>query len=581
MVRSCRGLHAVSLVFVVFFISNAVNAQRVTITSPGNKALFQQVGNRADIPVCVTTIGVPTGGGVQFVLDDRIVSPVQPRRYSLNYQYVFRSVPIGEHTITAYMIGIGGRRLPYYDRRTQIGVGDLVVAVGDSITAGEDDDIAGDNWSYDGRVGPYTNPVNHRQYGGCLPLLNNMLTTARRCPHCIINAGKGGERIAGAQVRIVDLVRKYPNAKTWLVAYGSNDANAGLSYNDFHAGLQNVVDTIRTAIPSAKIYIPKIFYGGSSLDPAITNYNNVMGDIIRNTPDVYWGADLDTMLRSNHARYDHLSAESGTWFSLNPFHHPNGYGVQRMAVLWRLALLDRAIVVADGVVPSAGNTWADKIYLEELDAVGLNPNNLLLVIERPPITSPPPMGTKLVGNWWARVKLTGALEFPRGYPTATVRLERLDFDAAGVTSANQIWLARDNVLLPTSRIEDTNNCYFTAVLDKPGRITTVADTIPPQMVCRSDPPNPDGEDGWYATVPRITLTAADNTGLAVGSIRYKWDSKSEVKYTGPFTASKGTHTLYYYAIDQSGNRSAVNSRTFMVSSTAVSAVPRYDWRLSP
>ena len=552
MVLALRYLCAVLIGMSLF--SDTSHAQSVVIDSPSDKALFQQVGNRADIPVCVTATDVPSGGGVEFVLDEGIPAESSAKHYSSPYQYTFSSVPTAEHTVDVYVIDSDGNRLSAHDQHTQVGVGEIIVAMGDSITAGEDDDITSDNWSADGRVGPYTNPVNYKQYGGFEPILNDTLTAIRGYPHWIINAGKGGEKISGAQSRIGGLVSTYPTAGKWLIAYGTNDANSGTSTSSFKSGLQSVVNTVRNAIPDAKIYMPKIFYGGSSLDAKELSYDNAIGDIIRATPNCYWGADLDTLFRANHSLYDHLTAQSGAWFSTNSMHHPNGVGIQQMAMLWKLALVDRAILVTDGVLSSMGSTYTDKIHLEGTNTLGLNSDKLLLVIDCPTQTPPPP-GTCYIGDWWCDLALTGASDFDEGSLSVTMRLEDSSLSSVGASQWEQIWLARDDIMLPTTRQVDPKSSSshdLTATVSQPGQIAAVADVEPPVTSCSTTPEGPDGDNGWYITIPLVALGASDGTGGLVTTY-YMWNSEHDVQYTESFPARIGSNDLWYYSVDQSGN----------------------------
>ena len=64
----------------------------------------------------------------------------------------------------------------------------------------------------------------------------------------------------------------------------------------------------------------------------------------------------------------------------------------------------------------------------------------------------------------------------------------------------------------------------------------------------------DGLDGWYVTVPTITLTCDDsvggNSGCLAGGTQYRWDGGGWNTYTVPFSPAEGTHTLEWYSEDQ-------------------------------
>lgn len=539
-------------------------AQSIAILSPGSRSIFQQSNGLADITVSVSVTGVPLKGGVEFVLDQAGKRRISTRSFSSPYQGVIRSVLPGEHTLDAYVIDSAGRRLSAHDSRDHIGVGEIIVALGDSITAGEDDDFHADDWSADGRNGPYIDRFG-TVYGGFEPILNDLLTADRGCPHSVINQGMPSELSAGGVSRVTQAIAQNPTAKTWLVAYGTNDANQNISVGAFKANIQSIITKIQSAIPGAKVYVPKIFYCPKTI---VASYHNAIGDIVRNTPNVYWGADLDTLFRANHSEYDHLSGEPGTWISDAATHHPNGVGVQKMAMLWEMSLVDRAILVTDGVLPSTGDTWADKIHIDGANTIGLSENNLLMICEQLDKVPVVPAGTLPTWPSSYLFSLTGSQSFASGGSlTVTLREEDDTGDPINTTSWNQLWLAEDTTLLATTRQKDPMSKYnedLIAVLTGPGQLATVGDITPPVTTCTASPASPDGADGTYSSAPRITLSASDGTGRPVASTRYHLDSGREIVYTKSFTTLRGTHTLYYYSIDQSGNAEAVKSMVLKV-----------------
>ena len=116
------------LLFALPVCSYAVS---VTITSPSENALIQHNNGVADIVVNATAAGVPLGGGVVFILDLDKNGGISARDYSTPYSFVFPAIGRGEHTIDAYIVDSSGNRLTSNGRISHIGVGDIVVAVGD------------------------------------------------------------------------------------------------------------------------------------------------------------------------------------------------------------------------------------------------------------------------------------------------------------------------------------------------------------------------------------------------------------------------------------------------------------------
>lgn len=552
----------------------------MTIIAPDSKALFQHTNGVASIVVSASASGVPSGGGVEFILDAGTPNARYSTDRSSPYSCVLESVPLGEHTLDAYVVDSAGCRLPAHDVRTQVGVGELVIAMGDSITVGEVDDIESDNWSADGRNGPIWDAGAGKWYGGFEPILNNLLTQARGYPHSVVNEGVSGEGTdtdadgspGGAIVRVNDLIARYPTARTWLVAYGTNDANRHKSATTFKQNLQDIITRIQTAIPGATVYLPKILYFNPSDSDVsyIAPYHDCMGDLSRSIPNVYLGADLETLFKGNHQQYGHSPPNS--WFASTTTHHPNGLGFQKMAMLWKLALVDRAILVTDGVVGSFGRTWADKIHIDGANAIGLTQNNLLAICEKPRDV-PAPSGSSFLGDWSVRLVLTGASGFSGGSITCKVRVE--DYLLPADSTWGDVALARDSILLPTTWQDNANPKHpidsqdLTATVDQPGQLSPVVATShpPPVTTLTINPPVPDGANSWYISEPRISLSGTDYAGNPVAAIYYRWDSGVTSVYTGPFSPPQGSHTLYYHSVDQAGRSEPEKSKVVKVDTT--------------
>ncbi|MBS3909194.1 MAG: Ig-like domain-containing protein, partial [Actinobacteria bacterium] len=90
---------------------------------------------------------------------------------------------------------------------------------------------------------------------------------------------------------------------------------------------------------------------------------------------------------------------------------------------------------------------------------------------------------------------------------------------------------------------------------------TVNDVVPPTTSLTTNPASPDGANGWFKTVPSITLTRNE-----AGTTYYQWGSTtgSWTTYSGSFTAPEGQHTLYYYSVDTAGNIETTKSKAFKV-----------------
>ena len=76
---------------------------------------------------------------------------------------------------------------------------------------------------------------------------------------------------------------------------------------------------------------------------------------------------------------------------------------------------------------------------------------------------------------------------------------------------------------------------------------------------------PDGQNGWYLRAPTIYLSSTDPGNPA---IYYKWDEGNETQYARELRPSNGRHSLYFYAVDEAGNRGPLSSLLVMLDPVA-------------
>ena len=81
------------------------------------------------------------------------------------------------------------------------------------------------------------------------------------------------------------------------------------------------------------------------------------------------------------------------------------------------------------------------------------------------------------------------------------------------------------------------------------------------------PQNPDGQNGYYITTPKVTLTATSPVDTNP-IIYYHFDSGNPIVYSGvPVSVIEGSHTLHFYAVDHQGNTEQAQSKQFKVDIT--------------
>ncbi len=559
------------LTFIIY--AAVVHAQTATIDYPFNRSIYQQTDGHADVEVSGNAFGVPPGGGMEFVFDPGKSSTRSVKVFDAPYITTISALSVGEHMLDAFALDGTGSRIGSSDHRDQVGVGDIIVAVGDSITAGEVDDILADNLSADGRNGPKDG------YGGFEPILNDLLTVARSYPNTVPNEGLPGENTNGAKTRIESLIASYPTAKTWLIAYGTNDANGSLSSSTFKANLQNIITQIQTAIPGASIYLPRVFYHDETQSSyqRIGGYDKAMADLAHSMDNVYQGADLDTLFRSNHAQFpNHANGQLGTWLATPRTHHPNGIGVTKMAMLWKMALVDRAFLVTDGYFDTLGVLDTDRVLVEAIKQAGVvNGSNLLQVCDMTG-KGPLPAGMWAVGNWRVKLALTNGGDFGGKQIYVTLRVDDNGSVLPEGASWKNVYLALGDTLLYTYRSTNSSNGrihYLTAQVDQPGMIVPVfsTDVAAPITTMAVTPRIPNGAYGWYTSAPKISFNSMDSFGHPA-KVWYAWDNDSEQRYWSQLPVPQGKHTLYYHATDDSDNSEPV--RSFIVKlDSSVPATP--------
>ena len=298
----------------------------------------------------VWTSDLTLGWGVKFILDkgtpnEQIsIDAIHP------YEITFLNVELGEHKVDAYIIDelqneqVGEEN---HDSVENIGIGDIIVAVGDSITFGYGDDLGTDNISIDGRnVG-----------GGFAPILNNKLSALYGYPHSIINEGIMGEKTEEGFVRLQSLLTQYTEASTFLILYGANDTNIwsnlesgkGLylgdigylgTYKDY---LKQMIDLVNNV--GKKIAIAKVpFALGES--PTSRDYSNPIEDGHRNVKAREFNEAIDELVNNPLNKISIVPPDFYSYYKddyLGKYFdnlHPNGLGYDLMAELWKNALMN-------------------------------------------------------------------------------------------------------------------------------------------------------------------------------------------------------------------------------------------------
>ena len=305
---------------------------------------YIQTGSSLGVAASVVGSALPGGGGVEFVLDLGRPSERTAFSFQAPFRATFSGLGKGVHTLDASIVDSDRHvqdRPGDHDRAIQIGVGDIIVAIGDSVTEGYDG-TAYDAPPYRSWLGVPVSSPDGRNYPQCgigtggsrdhwqeashLVALGSELERFAGYPVFILNEGVAGFTSGGYLARLSDpawvarIQALHPNR--WMIDLGINDDQQGVSRTSFQANMQSIVDTLRTtyAADPAQITLA-VPSRGSNWQPYIDNLVTPNG--------LSRGPDLATFY-ADHAS-DRPPLTAGV--------HPTVAGHVQMARLWGLSLI--------------------------------------------------------------------------------------------------------------------------------------------------------------------------------------------------------------------------------------------------
>lgn len=313
-------------------VADAVRVARdaFAFSSPSPNALSTD----GQVTVEIETLGLPPSWGVEVVLDGdepgAMALPAPP------FALVLGAIATGEHALQAFLVDAEGERVIAPPAEVAFGVGDRVLAFGDSLVQGTGDDDYSDNTSLDHRVSAK----------GFTPILNDLLTAGLGRPHSVAKDGAPGRQSAQASGLVAGVLAAHPEASRVLVLFGTNDAywsqrpsGFGLlpgdaGYTDsFKDHMRRIVDAvIADGREPVVAKVPPFAgdFGGptplSTLNGLIDDYNLVVDELYVQVPLAVPPPDL----------HGHFAAFPGEY---SDDAHPNGAGYQSMAAIWANALV--------------------------------------------------------------------------------------------------------------------------------------------------------------------------------------------------------------------------------------------------
>lgn len=231
---------------------------------------------------------VPSGGGVRVVVGKWFEGTVHDTTlYQEPYLIGIGTLGKGEYTVNAYLIDSSGKILAR-DFIRGIGIGDIIFAIGDSITAGTDSyeytadypvnwleasRISEDNRNFD-TCGDYMSGDPRPSVDGFGVSLNDKLINHNGYPTFVMNMGVGSinsyQYLQRTQAQAWQDLYTQLKPNKYIVHLGSNDSCDGVdrcfaSYSD--ASIQGIISGL-----DGDIYIVKPLLG-SGWDNSIIDYD--------------------------------------------------------------------------------------------------------------------------------------------------------------------------------------------------------------------------------------------------------------------------------------------------------------------
>jgi len=106
-----------------------------------------------------------------------------------------------------------------------------------------------------------------------------------------------------------------------------------------------------------------------------------------------------------------------------------------------------------------------------------------------------------------------------------------------------------------------------SVVPSTGNRVSFDDITPPVTTCTLNPPEHNGENGWYVSDVEVTLNATDDIS-GVNVTQFRVDGGSIQTYTEPFNViADGVHTVEYRSVDYAGNIEDWKSVEFAIDQT--------------
>lgn len=370
-----KTLLIIAIVFMFFLLSGGtcllvdkpiqiVNPQRSVPLSPlsstttfytdsGQPYHIPMIQNNTSLSPKVTTncLVIPFLHRVEFNLISGDSFNRRLTKFTPPYQVEFYNLPLKEYELKVDLVNLFSilKKDPD-DLAINIGIGNIAVAIGDSVTVGsftekENTPII-TSWlnapdsslSNDRRNFPQFNVLSLTFNKSFLVSLNNKLAGFFNSPVFLLNEGQGGATTAEYLILMEkDLFKKrqktlVPNI--WLINLGANDALKKIPPENFKENLLKIIVTLQSEYGAKPelIYLAKPSYNIN--DFSLENYLSVINEIveekkIKNGPDFY-----------NFFKNHYLAGEKLYEDNI----HPNDTGQNELSRLWTISIIKPKIL---------------------------------------------------------------------------------------------------------------------------------------------------------------------------------------------------------------------------------------------
>jgi hypothetical protein len=358
-------------------VPEAPTTATLAITDEGGTFFipYIQTGSTLNVAASIGGDYLPESGGVKFVLNEGLSGQRTSYDMAAPFTAAFSGVAKGTYTLDVYAVDASqdvAEGVGRHAALTDIGIGDIITAIGDSITEGEYGVDAGStpitSWldapsgtvSSDNRNYPQYGPYIQSAKESWMSDLNDALSSMYGYPVFIMNEGYGGMQ-TGSYITYMEqsdwIARQtalHPNR--WLIHLGVNDAGTGnQSASTVETNLQTIIDTLENeyGATGAQILLAKPSYGTTSnYYERLPAYMPMIDDLV-----------IEDGLARGPDFYSYFAEHYSTMYA--DFVHPNEDGMAQMAHLWALALMAPQHLVMSQSAGVATLSWDDLSTFDE------------------------------------------------------------------------------------------------------------------------------------------------------------------------------------------------------------------------